>query len=94
MFCDKCEKELKTKEVEGALEIEGGKWLVYKNGDTKYELPRCDECYEKDKTLQNYQPCEVYSRCCGYYRPVQQYNKGVRQQYDERKEFVEPKTTP
>jgi anaerobic ribonucleoside-triphosphate reductase len=33
------------------------------------------------------QPCEVYSRVVGYYRPVQQWNKGKSQEYTERKEF-------
>jgi anaerobic ribonucleoside-triphosphate reductase len=34
------------------------------------------------------QPCEVYSRVVGYIRPVQQWHKGKKQEYDERKEFV------
>ncbi len=34
------------------------------------------------------QPCEVYSRVVGYYRPVKQYNVGKQQEYEERKEFV------
>ncbi|MCX6759827.1 MAG: ribonucleoside triphosphate reductase, partial [Candidatus Nealsonbacteria bacterium] len=34
------------------------------------------------------QPCEVYSRVVGYIRPVQQWHKGKKQEYAERKEFV------
>ena len=34
------------------------------------------------------QPCEVYSRVVGYYRPVQQYNTGKQTEYRQRKEFV------
>ena len=34
------------------------------------------------------QPCEVYSRVVGYLRPVKQWNKGKRQEFKDRKEFV------
>jgi len=37
-------------------------------------------------------PCEVYSRVVGYYRPVQNWNQGKRQEFNERVEFCE-KTT-
>jgi ribonucleoside-triphosphate reductase (formate) len=33
------------------------------------------------------QPCEVYSRIVGYYRPVQQWNLGKQQEFRQRKEF-------
>jgi len=33
------------------------------------------------------QPCEVYSRIVGYYRPVQQWNEGKQEEFKERKEF-------
>ena len=33
------------------------------------------------------QPCEVYSRVVGYYRPVQQYNVGKQTEYNQRKTF-------
>jgi ribonucleoside-triphosphate reductase len=41
----------------------------------------CPQCAIK-------QPCEVYSRVVGYIRPVQQWHKGKRQEYEERKEFI------
>lgn len=40
----------------------------------------CPKCVIK-------QPCEVYSRVVGYYRPVQQWNDGKAQEFSERKEF-------
>ncbi len=40
--------------------------------------PKCDDD----------QPCEVYSRVVGYLRPVQQWNRGKRAEYDERKPFA------
>ncbi len=40
----------------------------------------CPKCIIK-------QPCEVYSRIIGYFRPVLQWNKGKRAEYDQRKTF-------
>jgi len=34
---------------------------------------------------------EVYSRVVGYYRPVQQWNTGKAQEFEERKTFSEQK---
>ena len=42
-----------------------------------FECPKC--------TVK--QPCEVYSRIVGYYRPISQWNKGKAQEFQERKEF-------
>lgn len=33
------------------------------------------------------QPCEVYSRIVGYYRPISQWNDGKQQEFAERKKF-------
>jgi len=33
------------------------------------------------------QPCEVYSRVMGYYRPIKQFNEGKKQEFKERKIF-------
>ncbi len=41
----------------------------------------CPQCTVK-------QPCEVYSRVVGYIRPVQQWHKGKKQEYKERKEYI------
>jgi anaerobic ribonucleoside-triphosphate reductase len=32
-------------------------------------------------------PCEVYSRIVGYLRPVQNWNKGKRQEFNERQTY-------
>ena len=37
------------------------------------------------------QPCEVWTRVMGYYRPVEMYNTGKKGEFRERVEFVEPK---
>ena len=33
-------------------------------------------------------PVEVYSRVCGYYRPVLQWNPGKREEFTERKGYI------
>ncbi|MBN1498778.1 MAG: hypothetical protein JW982_01360 [Spirochaetes bacterium] len=33
-------------------------------------------------------PVEVYSRVVGYYRPVNQWNKGKQEEFAERKEYA------
>jgi len=32
-------------------------------------------------------PVEVFTRVCGYYRPIQQANKGKQSEFDDRKEY-------
>ncbi len=46
-----------------------------------FECPKC--------TIK--QPCEVYSRVVGYYRPVTQYNVGKQREFRDRKTFKIPK---
>lgn len=31
--------------------------------------------------------CEVYSRVCGYFRPVSNWNRGKQQEFQERKVY-------
>ena len=35
--------------------------------------------------------CEVYSRIVGYFRPVQNWNEGKREEFNDRVEFKEEK---
>ena len=35
------------------------------------------------------QPCEVWSRVMGYYRPVSEFNKGKKSEFYERKCYTE-----
>ena len=34
--------------------------------------------------------CEVYSRCCGYFRPVTNWNKGKQEEFKDREKFKVP----
>jgi anaerobic ribonucleoside-triphosphate reductase len=45
---------------------------------------KCKECHQKNKTLTNYKPIEVYSRVVGYIRPVSQWNPGKQTEYKDR----------
>ncbi len=38
------------------------------------------------------QPCEVWTRVMGYFRPVSSFNRGKQGEYHERKCFLEPKS--
>ena len=49
---------------------------------------KCDKCFENDKTLRNWNPCDVWSRVVGYLRPVNQWNKGKVAEFEKRKEFI------
>ena len=33
------------------------------------------------------QKCEIYTRCVGYYRPVEQFNAGKQAEYADRQTF-------
>jgi len=37
------------------------------------------------------QPCEVFSRICGYLRPTTQWNRGKQSEWKDRKPFIAPK---
>ena len=52
---------------------------VWKNDD-KPEAPPEPAAHNGKKKV----PCEVYSRVVGYIRPVQNWNKGKRQEFKER----------
>lgn len=38
------------------------------------------------------QPCEVWTRVMGYFRPVASFNRGKQGEFHERTCFVEPKS--
>lgn len=49
------------------------------------EVATCDRCQS---------PCEIWSRIVGYFRPVDQWNKGKKSEYQERTEYVARCTEP
>jgi len=83
VICRDCKKEIETE----GNEIKNGLMLVYENRGEKITIFKCKDCFEKSQELKNYQPCEVYSRVVGYYRPVQQWNLGKQEEFKEREEY-------
>ena len=81
--CFDCQKKI---ELEGK-EIKNGVLLSYDNEGKKINVFKCNDCYEKNPALTNFQNTEVYSRVVGYIRPVEQWHTGKKQEYKERKEF-------
>lgn len=86
-FCHDCSKEI----VIESGNIENGVFLTYEHSGEKINIFKCNDCYIKNKALTNFAECEVYSRVVGYIRPVQQWHKGKKQEYKERKEYLLPK---
>jgi hypothetical protein len=86
--CDCCGKDIQEVDLGNGLELADGKCLKFKDDSGEYFVVRCDSCFEKDKSLSNYKKIETYTRCCGYYRPIQSFNKGKQQEVEERKEFT------
>jgi hypothetical protein len=50
-------------------------------------LKEDEESMDEDKTCSK--RCEVYSRVVGYYRPVQNWNNGKREEFKDRLEYSE-----
>jgi anaerobic ribonucleoside-triphosphate reductase len=63
--------------------------LVYKDGGEKIKIFKCQSCFQKNPSLTSFRKCEVYSRVVGYLRPVDQWHKGKKQEFKERKVFKE-----
>ena len=84
-ICHDCGKEIIVNENE---EIINGQLLKYSlpDGGEKFVF-KCNDCFENNKSLRNFQETEVYSRVVGYLRPVQQWNEGKQQEFHERKTF-------
>jgi len=85
--CDLCDIEIQEVDLGQGLELAGGKELKFLKDDKEYYVIRCDKCFENDKTLKKFQKCEVFSRVCGYIRPVQQWHKGKVEEYEDRINF-------
>lgn len=72
---------------EGDFEVKGNGAVYGIDVDNEIFSLKCSECYENDKRLMNYRDCEVYSRVCGYLRPVKQWNRGKQSEFKDRSKF-------
>jgi len=92
--CHDCGKEITIKADWGEdwkMIVSGGALYYPKVGETEDDrklFAKCPGCFEKNPTLRNYQPCEVYSRVVGYLRPVSQWNDGKQAEFGLRKTFT------
>ena len=85
--CHDCKKELKViawVDEKGNITNTDNGVLYFANGE--YFL-KCNECFNKNETLENFQSCKVYSRVVGYLRPTGDWNSGKEQEFNERKTF-------
>ncbi len=82
--CFDCGCDIKIQDKD----IENGVLLEYEDNDEQLFAMKCSDCYKKNEGISDYKKCEVYSRIVGYLRPVQNYNPGKKQEYEERKEYI------
>ena len=98
-YCHSC-KQLTTVTIDleddGKLKIKGG--AVYfpdvipiDEEQIQDFFIKCDLCFKNDPVLRDYQPCQVWSRVVGFYRPVNSFNKGKVQEMKMRKNYKLPK---
>jgi hypothetical protein len=80
--CHVVVKVISTLQDDGELSITGG--TIYKIAGIDKPFFKCESCLNADSFLRHFQPCEVYSRVCGYLRPVKQFNKGKQEEFKER----------
>lgn len=80
--CDDKIQVIATMRDDG-IQVTGG--AVFKPGEDIFI--KCEDCYKVDNTLTCWQPCQVYSRVVGFYRPVEYWNKGKREEFKMRKNF-------
>ena len=90
--CEDCGSPVQVVAIvadDGKLTIEGGAvYFAPENREEKNKvLVKCDLCFEKNPKF-NYQETEVYSRVCGYLRPVQQWNKGKQAEFKLKKNYI------
>jgi len=76
IICHDCGKTLKNNDKFMPYEVAGKTFA------------KCKDCHKADATLRNFRETEVYARVVGYIRPVNQWNKGKKAEYNDRKEFT------
>jgi len=77
IICHDCGKQL----------IKGDQFVRFE-GDSKSEAIKCEDCFKNSPVLENFQPCDVYSRVVGFHTPIQRWNKGKTAEWKDRKTFV------
>ena len=87
-LCHDCKDRVDVKAdvaEDGKLTISGG--AVYYSGEPRDLYLKCEKCYANNSELRDFQPCLVYSRVVGFYRPVGDWNAGKQEEFKARKLF-------
>jgi anaerobic ribonucleoside-triphosphate reductase len=82
-YCYDCKKKIEIKNNE----VQNGVLLGYNDNGEKLMVFKCNQCFAKDPSLSKFRKCEVYSRIVGYLRPIKQWNKGKKREFEERKNY-------
>lgn len=86
--CDTPVQVLCTANENNEIIVKGGAIYTPKMATGKRIFFKCDDCFKEDRILRNYNTdIETYSRVVGYLRPVQQWNKGKKEEFKMRKEY-------
>lgn len=85
--CHDCKTEviIDIDKVKDDFKMFGG--LVWKYDEIEKPFFKCPKCSLFNSKLTNYMPTEIYSRVCGYLRPVKQWNIGKQEEFKMRKGF-------
>jgi hypothetical protein len=82
--------KIKISPDDGAYSIEGGAvWKrdrVISSGTETTLTLKCDDCFAIDSMLHDV-PTEVFARVVGYMRPVDGWNLGKKEEFNDRKGF-------
>lgn len=64
----------------------GDEYMTYCN----VSLVKCKDCHIKNPDGL-FQECEIFSRVCGYIRPIKQFNLGKAQEHKDKKYYTNGK---
>lgn len=86
-YCHDCKGKVAilVEKESGGVFVTGG--MVWKFMDIEKPFFKCQPCFDKEPILRNYRPTEVWSRVCGFMRPVSGFNKGKQAEFHRRKMF-------
>jgi DNA-directed RNA polymerase subunit RPC12/RpoP len=91
-LCHDCGTEVIVKAElaeDGTITVAGGAVYKVKQQYARVDLfYKCDACFAKNRILEEYKECDVFSRVVGYLRPVNQWNAGKKAEMDMRVEFT------
>jgi len=86
--CQKCKTEVVLVIFQKDKEnIEGNGGIIISDQFNAKPEFKCLKCLEEDNNMISPTKTEVFSRVCGYLRPIQSYNLGKKEEFRMRKNF-------